>query len=89
MTWAVFQAQVASLGGGEQLNWYQWLIYATEVFFIEFGWPMAVGSVVFALPTSVLAYPVTFVWLRRYRRFLARQQGISYAEWRERYEAKR
>lgn len=89
MSLEVFRQQVADLGGGGNLHFMRWLFYATEVLLIQFGWPMVVGSLFYAVPLSVLSYPLTMVGLGRYRRFLARQQGISYPEWRERYETRR
>ena len=88
MSLEVFRQQVANLGGGENLHFFRWLLYATEVLLIRFGWPMVVGSLFYAVPLAVLSYPATMVGLGRYRRRLARQQGLTYPEWRERYEAK-
>jgi hypothetical protein len=90
MTFELFRQQVAQLTprhAGD--SWGQWLLAAGQVVLMEFGWPMALGSLVYAVPGAVLAYPVTYVVLRHYRQYLAELNGISYAEWRERYETKR
>ncbi len=86
MSYAYFQQAMAGLAPAEGLTWLQWLFYAMEVLVLEFGWPLVLGSLLYAVPAAVVAYPVTFALLRQYRRFLADQQGISYAEWRQRYE---
>lgn len=87
MTFELFQAEVALLAEGQQ-DWTTWLLAAGQVFLLEFGWPIVVGSLVFAVPGALLAYPVTYFMLSKYRRFLARSYGITYAEWRRRYEAR-
>ncbi|HEX9841949.1 MAG TPA: DUF2062 domain-containing protein, partial [bacterium] len=71
MTFAVFRAEVAQLGAGQQLDWLHWILYATQVLWVEFGWPIVMGSLVYAVPLGLLAYPFTRVTLKRYRRYLA------------------
>ena len=46
--------------------------------------PMVLGSLVYAIPGAVIAYPLTGIWLRRYRKFRAAAEGITYREWRAR-----
>jgi uncharacterized protein len=89
MSFAVFRAEVHSLSAGQPVDWLHWLLYAGQVFLVEFGWPIVVGSLVWAVPGSALTYPFTTVTLGRYRRYLAETQGLSYEVWRERYESKR
>jgi uncharacterized protein len=89
MSFAEFRAEVLELAAGQPMGWLEWLMYSTEVLVVEYGWPLLVGSLIFAIPGSVLSYPATMVFLGRYRRYLARQQGLSYEAWRERYESKR
>ena len=88
LSFALFREEVAKLGAGQQLDWLHWLINATQVLWVEFGWPIVVGSLVFAVPLGLVAYPFTLLTLNRYRRYLARQQGISYEVWRDRYEVR-
>ncbi|HKI98714.1 MAG TPA: DUF2062 domain-containing protein [bacterium] len=86
MTFQLFTAEVRQLAAGHHVGWLRWLLYASQVFLIEFGWPIVVGSLVYAIPFAILSYPFTILTMRRYRRYLARQQGISYEDWRVRYE---
>jgi uncharacterized protein (DUF2062 family) len=88
MTFQIFRAEVRRLGDGQSLDWLHWLLYAGQVFLVEFGWPIVLGSLVYAIPGGVVSYPFTIVTLRRYRQYLARTQGITYEDWRERYEVK-
>jgi len=87
ISFAAFRAEVQELASGEPMGWLEWLVYATEVLVIEYGWPMFIGSLAWAIPGSVISYPFTIVCLGRYRRYLARVQGLSYEAWRERFES--
>lgn len=53
--------------------------------FWQFGWPMVVGSVFWAIPAAALTYPATYVALTHYRRLQAAMEGISYEEWQRRH----
>ena len=89
ISFEAFRAEVLELASGEPMGWLEWLVYATEVLVIEYGWPMLIGSLAWAIPGSLISYPFTIVSLGRYRRYLARTQGLSYEAWRERFESKR
>ncbi len=89
VSFAAFSAEVQALAAGQPMGWLQWLVYATEVLLVEYGWPMFFGSLAWAIPGSLISYPFTLVFLGRYRRYMARRQGLSYEAWRERYESKR
>lgn len=89
MSFEVFKAEVDALSNGASTNIVEWLFHATQVLLVEFGWPIVVGSLVYAIPFTVLAYPLTYATMKRYRRYLARSSGLSYEDWRGRFEAKR
>jgi uncharacterized protein (DUF2062 family) len=89
MSFTAFRQGVEAYGAGQQLDWLHWLLYAGQVIVIEFGWPMVLGSLCYAVPFAVASYPFTVFTLRRYRTYLAGSQGISYETWRERYETRR
>lgn len=88
LTFHVFRVEVAQMAQTPHLDWFHWLVYGVYVLLIEFGWPIVLGSLVYAIPGGLLAYPVTHHTLNRYRRYLARSQGLSYEHWRARYEVK-
>ena len=50
--------------------------------FWRFGWPMVVGSLVWATPLAVLTYPFTTFAMLRYRYLIARREGLTYEQWR-------
>jgi uncharacterized protein len=88
MTFHVFRQEVMQLTEGRQVGWLAWLLYATQVLLIEFGWPIVLGSFIYAIPGALLTYPFTIFTLRKYRRALAGRSGLSYEAWRERFEVK-
>lgn len=53
--------------------------------FWTYGWPILIGSLMWAIPLSVATYPVTAFALLKYRWLRASREGLSYREWRERH----
>lgn len=69
----------------EYVEWRSRLVNIVGQLFWQFGWPFVVGSLVYAVPLSVLTYPVTAVAMLRYRHRLARNEGLSYEAWKARH----
>lgn len=69
-------------GTGQYVEIRHRIVNGIMVLFWRFGWPLFVGGVAWALVLSVITFPLTFVLLSRYRQYLARQEGLSYEEWR-------
>ena len=53
---------------------------------VELGWPMVMGGFVYAIPFSIISYFVTKYLVISHRKKNARLEGISYDEWKTRYE---
>lgn len=85
ISYTAFTAEVARIGAVEGVSFLLWLYNAAKVLIVEFGWPMVLGGLVYAIPGAIIAYPLTGIWLRRYRKFRAAAEGITYQEWRARY----
>lgn len=60
------------------LHWVEFMVY-------QLGWPMLVGGFVMGVPCAIAGYPITIYLMKRFRQRKARQLGISYAEWEERF----
>ena len=86
VSYMAFSAAVGRLGEIGELDILQWLYNAAKVLIVDYGWPMVLGSLVYAIPGAIIAYPLTGIWLRKYRGFRAAAKGITYQEWRARYE---
>lgn len=69
--------------GNASTDWSRALIGGIALLFWRFGWPMLVGSLVWALPLAAITYPVTTFAMLRYRFLIARREGLTYAEWRK------
>ena len=85
ISYTAFSAEVGRLNAMGELSTLQWLYNAVKVLIVEFGLPMVLGSLVYAVPGVVIAYAVTGTWLRKYRKLRAAAEGITYQEWRARY----
>ncbi len=60
----MFQSAIAPAGG----KWWERFFGGMGVLFDYFGWPIILGSVLWAVPASVFAYVATRWGLARYRR---------------------
>lgn len=85
MGYAEFSAIIQGFRNNPDIAWQQKLLRGGVFLFWEFGWPILVGSMLWAVPLAVLAYPFTHFFLRRYRVRLAAGEGLSYREWVRRY----
>ena len=61
------------------------LVHGFFLLFWEFGWPMAVGSLLWAVPFSVISYPVVSIYMHKFRKRKADREGITYEEWQARH----
>lgn len=84
VSFAGFRDAMRALERGAELSFLEKLWDGLAVLVVEFGWPLLVGSLLWAAVLSAASYPITVFVLRRYRAFLARQQGMSYEAWRRR-----
>ncbi len=62
------------------------IVEGTRFLLYDLGLPMLTGSMLFAIPIGIGSYFVTVHFLTRYRKYKAKQENISYEEWRLRYE---
>ena len=85
LAYAEFEAIFTGMMTGPELSWDERIVQGTVMLFWEFGWPIVVGSLVFAVPLTVLSFPMTGLALKSYRRRLAARQGLTYEEWKRRY----
>jgi hypothetical protein len=81
LTYADFRLQLSAALDHPEMGLGEKIVEGVVLLFWEFGWPMVVGSLFWAIPISALTYPVTAVGLRWYRQRLARDEGISYEDW--------
>ena len=59
----------------------------TRFLLFELGWPMVIGGFVYAVPFSIISYYLTKYLVTSHRKNSARKEGISYDEWKTKYEA--
>ncbi len=89
ISYEAFQHQLDLVSGGADLGYLEFIFYATWVLLVDYGWPMLIGSMIYAIPVSIISHPATIIFLGKYRRFLAESEGISYPQWREKFEMRR
>lgn len=70
----------------EQEGAWNSIVEGTRFLLVDLGWPMLVGGLCYAVPFAIVGYFTTRFGLTRYRQYKAKQENISYEEWRSRYE---
>ena len=58
----------------------------TRFLLVKLGWPMVVGGFVYAVPFSIISFYITKYLVTTHRKNNACKEGISYDEWRNKYE---
>ena len=85
MTYEMFVEQVNTISAAAGGNAITHFLAGLYVLLVEFGWPMLLGSLVVAIPTTIATYPCTWSLMTRYRHRLARQAGMDYDSWNRQF----
>ena len=85
MTFETFRHSIEALSAGGETGFFAQLVNGLYILVVEFGWPMVLGSLVYAIPLGMLGYPLAIYTMIRYRHHLAENSGMSYQEWKQRY----
>ena len=81
ITYAQFKQDFLAAINQPGLRLREKIVESVALLFWDFGWPIVVGSLFWAIPLAILTYPVTALSLHWYRRRLAAEEGLSYEEW--------
>ena len=65
------------------MGWLEKLSDGFIFIFWTLGWPMIVGSLVWAIPLTALTYPFITIGMLKYRNFIAQREGMTYQDWKE------
>jgi uncharacterized protein (DUF2062 family) len=60
--------------------WY-WIMFLVD----DFGIPALIGGFIWAVPSSLLTYPIVYKFITNYRKQLAQKEGITLEEWEKRH----
>ncbi|GIX42617.1 MAG: hypothetical protein KatS3mg129_2350 [Leptospiraceae bacterium] len=60
--------------------WY-WIQFLLD----DFGIPALIGGLVWAIPLSILTYPIVFRFITKHRTELAKKEGITLEEWEKKH----
>ncbi|MCS7205476.1 MAG: DUF2062 domain-containing protein [Leptospiraceae bacterium] len=61
------------------------LVYWIEFLINDFGIPALIGSLIWAVPFSIITYPLVFRFITKHRERLAKKEGITLEEWEQRH----
>ena len=64
----------------------QMIIKGTQFLIVDLGWPMIVGSIVYAVPGFLISYFLSFHLVTSHRKIKARLAGIEYEDLRAKEE---
>lgn len=86
MSYDDFVASLNAITSQEGASSLELFKQGVEFLIIDLGYPMVIGSLFWAIPLSIAAYWATVKYLSAYRMRKAALLGISYDQWREKYE---
>ena len=86
LSFVVFEQRFAEIS--QQEGAWNVFVEGTRFLVIELGYPMMIGSLLYAIPGSIVSYFLTVRYLTRFRKYKAKQENLSYEEWRNRYESR-
>ncbi|MCP4756595.1 MAG: DUF2062 domain-containing protein [Proteobacteria bacterium] len=88
LDFASFHSQFTQILNSSENSNTDIIVESLEFLLRDLGYPMILGSLVYAIPFALLSYSVVRKYLRLYRINNARKMGIDYDTWREKYERK-
>ena len=65
---------------------WEMIVAGTRFLLIELGWPMVIGSLIFAVPGFIISFLITERIVTSHRKRQAHLAGMSYKEWRAQKE---
>ena len=84
LSYEIFTEKLSLISEKDETS--QMIIEGTQFLLIDLGWPMIVGSILYAFFGFVISYFIAFSILTSHRKSKARLEGITYEEWREKEE---
>jgi uncharacterized protein len=85
ITFTTFRYQFSQIINAPDASFLEVIVDGTRFLVIDLGYPMLLGSMVFAVPLSVLTYLFVSRILHTLRRKRASKLGLDYDIWREQY----
>lgn len=84
MSYEQFKELFLSNLDGTGASYLNKLVGGVVTVFWTFGWPILVGSLLWAIPLTAITYPVSTITMLKYRHYRAAREGMSYKEWKHR-----
>jgi len=88
ISYAHFQQSFSDILSTPEASQWDIFLKASKYMFVDLGYPMVIGSFLYAIPISIASFFITRKYLLRYRVKQANKMGMEYEEWRERFEVK-
>lgn len=86
ITYDTFYTTLASITNNPENNTWDVIKQSSIYLLHDLGIPMIFGSLFYAIPFAILAYFSVLVLLKQSRIQKAKKMGLTYQQWREKYE---
>jgi len=86
MTYSDFTQKLGDITGDAALSAFEKFLAGVHFLIFDLGYPMVIGSFFWATPLAIFAYLVTSKYLKIYRTRKANDLGLSYDEWKAKFE---
>jgi len=88
LSYSSFSSQFSKIIDSNETSTIEAIINGTRFLLFDLGYPMMLGSLVFAVPSSLLSFLAIKKTLVRYRTRKAKKLGIDYEHWRQEFVRK-
>jgi len=86
LSFTVFRNQLSHIVNAPDAGTLEIITDSMRFLLVDLGFPMLVGSLVYAFPLSLVSYFLVRRFLLLYRHQRAKKLGMDYEEWRARFE---
>lgn len=86
LSYATFYNQFSNIVNNPENGFLEVVLESTQFLLVDLGKPMLFGSLLYAVPMSIISYFFTKALLLRYRQNKAAKLGMDYEVWREKHE---
>lgn len=88
LSYSMFNSQFSQIINSSKSSTIEAIINGTRFLLFDLGYPMMLGSMVYAAPSSILSFVIIRKTLKNYRMRKAKKMGIDYERWRQEFVRK-
>ena len=88
LSFSEFKTELSFITNNPSSGYLDTMINGSKFLLLDLGYPMVIGSLFYAIPISIISFFITKKYLYKYRLRQAEKMGISYENWRVKFETR-